>query len=959
MRVDDFERFLTEVHGYAPFPWQSAVVAAAVERGTWPAMIDIPTGLGKTSMLDVAVFLLALSSGGQAPAGLGRRRIYLVVDRRIVVDQAEEHGRRIAAALAAAEPGTVCADVATRLRRLSGAALSEPALQVVKMRGGVTWDAAWLPRPDLPAIVTGTVDQVGSRLFFRGYGVSPRRRSIDAALVGTDSVVMIDEAHVAQAFTASLDTARKLDTSAALGLPATSVIYLSATNAEHPDGWVAPFDEAAHLSDPVSRQRLHAPKQVTLLDSSEKAAIKDLAGQATTLAANPGQRVLVVCNTVDRAREVHAALAKSRRSHSAETLLLTGRSRPLDREPITDGVIALFGAGREATDEDETAILVATQTIEVGIDLDATAMVTETASWDALVQRIGRVNRRGVYDQAPIIVVEDGAKEPPVYGAAKIATADFLRKMAPLDVSALALRRLQVPDKLTSPRPAIPLLLPAHLDAWVRTSPAPTNDPPLAPYLHGIDRSTAPVTIVWRDGLLVDGGEEPLPAAEAAAMVEAIPVRSEECVEISISAARAWLAEKASSIADLDDDLDGDIPFADTDSVRRVLRRRGDADWEWVAAEGLRPGDLVVAPTQMGGLDRFGWAPLSTDPVRDLAELAALRRGVVSLRLDAGLAGRLGLPEPAGLTELVADWRNADDPQDRGEICTQLVETVVRWLGSEPAPERDSRWTHADLDQLRQMVGRGELVLTSTARRTPGALYEEAGMPVLRTVCAAADWQEVDESTTADSSSLRQRVSLATHLAAVAERAAQIAANLGLPQDLSQMVVDAARWHDLGKVDPRFQAMLFAGSAIAAELADEPLAKSGMAPGDRMAHRRAAQLSGMPRGARHEAWSEAIVAAHLGGLPEPYPGDEDLVRHLVASHHGHARPLLPPVDDRGKHSLDATIADVDVQAQLPIGVRLSDADRFASLNARYGRWGLALLEAVLRCADMTVSSEGS
>ena len=175
MRVDDFERFLTEVHGYAPFPWQSAVVAAAVERGTWPAMIDIPTGLGKTSMLDVAVFLLALSSGGQAPAGLGRRRIYLVVDRRIVVDQAEEHGRRIAAALAAAEPGTVCADVATRLRRLSGAALSEPALQVVKMRGGVTWDAAWLPRPDLPAIVTGTVDQVGSRLFFRGYGVSPGR----------------------------------------------------------------------------------------------------------------------------------------------------------------------------------------------------------------------------------------------------------------------------------------------------------------------------------------------------------------------------------------------------------------------------------------------------------------------------------------------------------------------------------------------------------------------------------------------------------------------------------------------------------------------------------------------------------------------------------------------------------------------------------------------------------------
>lgn len=33
--------------------------------------------------------------------------------------------------------------------------------------------------------------------------------------------------------------------------------------------------------------------------------------------------------------------------------------------------------------------------------------------------------------------------------------------------------------------------------------------------------------------------------------------------------------------------------------------------------------------------------------------------------------------------------------------------------------------------------------------------------------------------------------------------------------------------------------------------------------------------------------------------------------------------------------------------------------RFARLNERYGRWGLALLESIVRCADMTVSAEGS
>jgi CRISPR-associated endonuclease/helicase Cas3 len=132
-----------------------------------------------------------------------------------------------------------------------------------------------------------------------------------------------------------------------------------------------------------------------------------------------------------------------------------------------------------------------------------------------------------------------------------------------------------------------------------------------------------------------------------------------------------------------------------------------------------------------------------------------------------------------------------------------------------------------------------------------------------------------------------------------------------------------------------------------------------MPPGDRDRHRRARRLSGLPRGARHEAWSEAIVTAHLEGLAESYPGDVELLRHLVASHHGHARPFLPPVDDRGDGVLRAAIGEVAVDVPLPVGLHLTDADRFARLNDRYGRWGLALLEAVVRCADMTISSEGS
>ncbi|WP_460831732.1 hypothetical protein [Nocardioides hungaricus] len=84
----------------------------------------------------------------------------------------------------------------------------------------------------------------------------------------------------------------------------------------------------------------------------------------------------------------------------------------------------------------------------------------------------------------------------------------------------------------------------------------------------------------------------------------------------------------------------------------------------------------------------------------------------------------------------------------------------------------------------------------------------------------------------------------------------------------------------------------------------------------------------------------------------------DLLLHLISSHHGHGRPLLPPVVDDGLHELRADVAGVYVTAQLPRVVDVSRAERFKQLNDRYGRWGLAMLEAVVRCADMTISAEG-
>jgi CRISPR-associated endonuclease/helicase Cas3 len=215
-----------------------------------------------------------------------------------------------------------------------------------------------------------------------------------------------------------------------------------------------------------------------------------------------------------------------------------------------------------------------------------------------------------------------------------------------------------------------------------------------------------------------------------------------------------------------------------------------------------------------------------------------------------------------------------------------------------------------------------------------------------------------DDDPAASSISPRQ-VTLDEHLDGVRARAVQIARALGLPSDLVDVVADAARWHDLGKREERFQAMLHGGDPAVAAVAVDALAKSGMDPADRVAWIRARQRSRLPEGARHEAWSAALITAYLQDRPTPYPGDVDLLVHLVASHHGHSRPLLPLVGDPDPQPVTAVLDGITVSVPSERTVLLDGPSRFARLNDRYGRWGLALLETVVRCADMTVSAEGS
>ena len=195
--LGDFAAFFRAVHGHDPFPWQERLSRQVAETG-WPDVLDLPTGTGKTAALDIAVFALALDAG-RTPRSAPLRIVY-VVDRRTIVDQAYERAKAIQQALVSGDD-----DVVRRVRQCLGRYAHEGVpLRTALLRGGIARDDMWARTPDQPLIAVSTVDQVGSRLLFRGYGVTDLMKPVHAGLLGCDVLYLLDEVHLSQPFRESL-----------------------------------------------------------------------------------------------------------------------------------------------------------------------------------------------------------------------------------------------------------------------------------------------------------------------------------------------------------------------------------------------------------------------------------------------------------------------------------------------------------------------------------------------------------------------------------------------------------------------------------------------------------------------------------------------------------------------------------------------------------------------------------
>ena len=943
MNIPTFAQVFRALHGVDPFPWQRRLADIVTASGEWPD-IALPTAAGKTAAIDVALYHLAREAELPPQERRSPRRILFVVDRRTVVDDAFRRAQHIIGRLDLVSDDPAIDWLRQQLLKYGG----DSPLAVAMLRGGVHRDQRWFKDPLQPTVIVSTVDQVGSRLLFRGYGCRNQTWSIHAALMATDSLFLLDEAHLSQPFEQTLkaiqDRIRKDQQRNGWGLPMQCVSLTATSSAEKPP-MREDDEDRAH---PVLSLRLSTPKPALLIKVSTdrvKASLRprerqeivlanrvriaaEFLNAALTITGNASsKKVAIIVNEVALARMIHERL----QDLNHRSLLVIGRSRAVDRwnlfnapdaptkclrvgaHPIPEGVQSLF--------------VVSTQCIEVGADLDFDHLITECAAIDALRQRFGRLARAGRANPAHAVIiaakdqVASDAKHP-VYGEALAKTWDWMSAKATnvrhplgkgpvLDFSHKALAP-KLPSggalkPLLTPREDAPLLLDHHLECWNQTFPKPAAEPDVSLFLHGPSKGAPEVNLVWRE-LPRDSPEN------WSDWIEVLRPLSSECLQLPIHQLVNWLSARTEDQSfdlpsqaneDHQTDRELELPFAilrlRPDEPPVVCRSIGDV-------QRSRQGDTLVLPSWAGGCDRFGWAPRSRDVVEDTSLLARLlqRRELVAIA-DATE------DDDADPVRLVSQSiiRNPRSALDR--LYQNLVQQV---LG-----RKSTRWQGT-------AVPHSSKIIFSMIGKVPDNSLSDEG---------SGDWEEERSSRIAN-----RKVSLMEHLHDVHAEVRRCAALLGLPTPVAEVLERSALLHDVGKCDPEFQAML---------------GNNDSAPGSLLAK---GVMTGKSPATRHEALSASMASGCAGAYQ-----DWELLLHLISSHHGQARPFIVTErsDIEGSSvSFDIDLADgktVKLYGRQDGSLYRADAGyaiRFSHCTSQLGAYHLALLETVLRLADWKVSS---
>ncbi|MDZ4830613.1 MAG: type I-U CRISPR-associated helicase/endonuclease Cas3 [Phycisphaerae bacterium] len=1003
LSIDRFGEFFgalyygAQAEPLTPFPWQKRL-AKQVYEGTWPECIDLPTASGKTACIDIAVFVLACQADRPANDRAVGRRIFFTVNRRVIVDAAFDRARSLAQKLLDAKDG-ILKEVADALRVISGDR-NAPPLDVAQLRGGIYRERAWARSITQPIVVCTTADQLGSRLLFRGYGVSQSMQPVHAALTACDSLILLDEAHVTRAFCQTmrlLTKYQRLRTGTDKVIPSMRFVQMTATPVDVSDRFEL---DASDLSHPVieARQTASKPAELIKLDN-KKSFTSEVTCRAIDALSPTRKAVGIIVNRVQAARDIEASLRAKLIEEKIDAVvhLIIGRMRPIDRDDLQAKLRDIVGPSRPEVfpAKAKSVFVVATQCLEVGADYDFDVLITECASIDALRQRFGRLNRRGrpIEATAAIVTTDESIEgDDPIYGDAikhtwewltannrnsiNFSIAEFKKHWDDLDLGE------SKRQAMLAPAPDAAVLLPAHLDALCQTNPQPVPSPEVSFFIHGPQRDNAEVSVCWRADLGNDDSCWP-------DIVRLLPPSSPECMTVPLRDLRRWMLDIPLKEKD---DRDADVPVAsdpdtskpdlrDERSARRVVVWRGSKTCDVARTpRDVSPGDTLVICVEdlIADIERepqhrsplLGHIPglptrnsLKRDDAENDAEYKLRRRmahAVLDLAERAARESRRRLvvrlhnafPEYAGLRALTSlSLRAALEPifearfHSDDEIERRERTSVLSVLS---APLDPHLYPDADTDE------------GTDAKLNRVIVFKRLLDPSNTLVVSPNDGDDGDDGL----SECDHFLALDAHTRHVVEQVDAALDTLGV-DGLASTLRDAARLHDFGKADLRFQAML--GGVTPYEAMMRPVL-FGKGDGKRLTaeERNAIRTrSLLPEGFRHEMLSVEIVRDRYNELVKDGEIGRDLLLHLIASHHGYGRPFAPVViDDATDDVLSIEVNQIVVRPEQRTGAdwipshRLDSgvAERFWSLTRTQGWWGLAWLESILRLADQQASA---
>ena len=558
--TEEFVPFAERVTGHSPHPWQ---IALGVDQTFGHRLIRIPTGFGKTLGVATAwLYHRVVRQDLTWPT-----RLVWMLPMRTLVEQTEH----------------VCRDLLGRASAPRTDDSKAPAPDVHVLMGGACSRDFHL-EPGKPAILVGTQDMLLSRALNRGYGAGRGRWPIDFGLLSQDVLWVLDEVQLmGVGFTTALQLAAFRDRRAQLR--PSGVWAMSATLQA---SWLRESPDTQRLAESATSVGLQAEdrnlpvwtgsrKPVERLAALTPAALAtDIAHHHAALGPR-GRSTLIVVNTVERARILFAALRRALPS-DVPLDLVHSRFRGVERRVWRQELL------RDPRPEEASRVLVATQVVEAGVDLSADLLVTEVCPWPSLVQRLGRLARRGGTGRCVVVELDTGKHAAPYEGVALDATWSAVEGLSDLSASSLEAFEQAHPELLASLYPYQPshLLLEVEVDELFDTTPDLSGgDLDVSRFIRdGVERD---VSVAWIEPKRDDRGRAvpPGPALR--------PARDALCA-VPFLVAQEWLCDKKRG---------GRLRDKATAYVWDFLEGR----WRLLEQRDLRPGALVLVDAAMGGYD--------------------------------------------------------------------------------------------------------------------------------------------------------------------------------------------------------------------------------------------------------------------------------------------------------------------------------------------------------------------